>query len=95
VALDQARARRGAAAAIDTQKIDALARLMDDKQEAGNTNTRKDYIGSIIDAVGVDDQMARHFGTTADPVSRQVTSWLCRGRVSATWCAPAGFVKIG
>jgi hypothetical protein len=41
---------------------------MNDELEPGDdTNTRKDYIGSIIDAVEVDDQMARHFGTSCGP----------------------------
>ena len=62
-ALDQARALCGTAAAVDAQKIDAFARLMSDKLDAGDTNTRKAYIRSILDAVEVDDRAIRIFGS--------------------------------
>ncbi|WP_456727439.1 recombinase zinc beta ribbon domain-containing protein [Bradyrhizobium sp. USDA 3364] len=62
-ALDHARARRGMVATIDAQKIDAFARLMNDKLDTGDPNTRKGYIRSIVDAVGVDDGAIRIFGS--------------------------------
>ena len=62
-ALDHARAWRGTAAAIDAQKIEAFARLMSDKLSTGDTNTRKSYIRSIIDAVEVDDRAIRIIGS--------------------------------
>ena len=62
-ALDQARALCGTAAAVDAQKIDAFARLMSDKLDAGDTNTRKAYIRSILDAVEVDDRAIRIIGS--------------------------------
>jgi site-specific DNA recombinase len=58
-ALDHARAQCGTAAAVNAEKIDAFARLMN----AGDTNTRKGYIRSIIDAVEVDDQAIRIIGS--------------------------------
>ena len=63
VALDHARAQCGTVAAINAEKIDAFARLMTDKLSAGDTNTRKAYIRSIIDAVEVDDRAIRIIGS--------------------------------
>jgi hypothetical protein len=54
----------GNAAAVNAEKIDAFARLMNAKLDAGDTNTRKGYIRSIIDAVEVDDQAIRTIGST-------------------------------
>lgn len=62
-ALDHARAQCGAAAAVNAEKINAFARLMNAKLDAGDTNTRKGYIRSIIDAVEVDDQAIRIIGS--------------------------------
>lgn len=62
-ALDHARAQCGMAAAVNAEKIDAFARLMNAKLDAGDTNTRKGYIRSIIDAVEVDDQAIRIIGS--------------------------------
>ncbi len=61
--LDHARAQCGIAAAIDAQKIDAFARLMNEKLDAGDTNTRKAYIHSIVDAVEVDNRTIRIVGS--------------------------------
>jgi len=55
-------AQCGTAAAIDAGKMDAFARLMSEKLEAGDTNTRKAYIRSIIDAE-VDDRAIRIVGS--------------------------------
>jgi hypothetical protein len=41
-------------AAIDTQKIDAFARLINERLDTADTNIRKDYIRSIVDAGKVD-----------------------------------------
>ncbi|WP_371422029.1 recombinase family protein [Tardiphaga sp.] len=62
-ALDRARSQCGTVAAIDAQKIDAFARLMTEKLDNGDTNARKGYIRSIIDAVEVDDQAVRIIGS--------------------------------
>ena len=62
-ALDHARAQCGMAAAVNAEKIDAFARLMNAKLDAGDTNTRKGYINSIIDAVEVDDETIRIIGS--------------------------------
>lgn len=63
VALDHARAQCGTATVIDAGKIDAFARLMNEKLDAGDTNTRKAYIRSIVDAVEVDDRAIRIVGS--------------------------------
>ena len=62
-ALDRARAQCGTAAVIDAEKINAFARLMNEKLDAGDTNTRKAYIRSIIDTVEVDDRAVRIVGS--------------------------------
>jgi DNA invertase Pin-like site-specific DNA recombinase len=62
-ALDHAHAQCGMPAAVNAEKIDAFARLMNAKLDAGDTNTRKGYIRSIIDAVEVDDQAIRIIGS--------------------------------
>src|SRR5207237_646177 len=62
-ALDHARAQCGMAAAVNAEKIDAFARLMNAKLDAGDTNTRKGYINSIIDAIEVDDETIRIIGS--------------------------------
>jgi len=61
--LHATRAQCGTVAAIDAQKIDAFARLMTDKLDNGDTNARKGYIRSIIDAVEVDDKAVRIIGS--------------------------------
>ncbi len=40
-----------------------FARVMSDKLDAGDTNTRKGYVHSIIDAVEVDDGSVRIIGS--------------------------------
>lgn len=62
-AYDRARAQCSAVATIDSGKIDAFARLMTDKLNAGDTNARKGYIRSIVDAVEVDDHAVRIMGS--------------------------------
>jgi site-specific DNA recombinase len=55
-ALDRARAQCGTVTTIDSAKIDAFARLMTEKLDTGDTNARRSYIRSIIDAIEVDDK---------------------------------------
>src|SRR5665811_1300590 len=55
-ALDRARAQCGTVTTIDSAKIDAFARLMTEKLDNGDTNARKGYIRSIVDAIEVDDK---------------------------------------
>jgi site-specific DNA recombinase len=62
-ALDHARTQCSAAATIDAGKIDAFARLMNEKLDTADTNVRKGYIHSIIDAVEVDDKTIRILGS--------------------------------
>jgi site-specific DNA recombinase len=61
-AYDRARAQCGTVAMIDSVKIDAFARLMTEKLDNGDTNARKGYIRSIIDAIEVDDKAIRIIG---------------------------------
>ena len=49
-------------ATIDPAKIDAFARLMTEKLDNGDTNARKGYIRSIVDAIEVDDKSIRIIG---------------------------------
>ena len=63
MALDHARAQCGTAVAIDAGKIDAFARLMNEKLDTADTNTRKGYIHSIIDFIEVDDKAIRIVGS--------------------------------
>ena len=62
-ALDRARAQCGTVTTIDATKIDAFARLMNEKLDSGDTNARKSYIRSIVDAIEVDDQAIRIIGS--------------------------------
>ena len=62
-ALDRARAQCGIPATIDVSKIDAFARLMNERLENADTNARKSYIRSIIDAIEVDDKAIRIVGS--------------------------------
>jgi site-specific DNA recombinase len=62
-AYDRARAQCGTVATIDSVKIDAFARLMTDKLDNGDTNARKSYIRSIVDAIEVDDKAIRIIGS--------------------------------
>lgn len=62
-ALDHARAECGMAAAVNAEKFDAFARMMNTKLVKGDTNTRKSYIRLIIDAVEVDDHAIRIVGS--------------------------------
>ena len=62
-ALDRARAQCGTVTTIDAAKIDAFARLMNEKLDTGDTNARRTYIRSIIDAIEVDDKAIRIIGS--------------------------------
>ena len=62
-ALDRARAQCGTVTTFDSAKIDAFARLMTEKLDNGDTNARRSYIRSIIDAIEVDDNAVRIIGS--------------------------------
>ncbi len=62
-ALDRARAQCGSVTTIDSAKIDAFARLMNEKLDTGDTNARKAYIRSIVDAIEADDNAIRIIGS--------------------------------
>ena len=62
-ALDRARAQCGSVTTIDSAKIDAFAHLMNEKLDTADTNARKGYIRSIIDAIEVDDNAIRIIGS--------------------------------
>jgi DNA invertase Pin-like site-specific DNA recombinase len=62
-ALDRARVQCGTVTTIDSAKIDAFARLMTEKLDNGDTNVRRSYIRSIIDAIEVDDNVVRIIGS--------------------------------
>ena len=62
-ALDRARAQCGTVTTINSAKIDAFARLMNEKLDNGDTNARRTYIRSIIDTIEVDDTAIRIFGS--------------------------------
>jgi hypothetical protein len=55
-------AQCGTVATIDPAKIDAFARLMTENLDNGDTNARKGYIRSIVDAIEVDDKAIRIIG---------------------------------
>jgi site-specific DNA recombinase len=59
---DRARAQCGTVAAIGSTTIGAFARLMTEKLNNGDTNARKSYIRSIVDAIEVDDKAIRITG---------------------------------
>jgi hypothetical protein len=54
--LDCASTQCGTVTKIDSAKTDAFARLMNEKLDSGDTNVRKSYIRSIVDAIEVDDR---------------------------------------
>ena len=49
--LDCASTQCGTLTKIDSAKPDAFARAMNEKLDSGDTNARKSYIRSIVDAV--------------------------------------------
>ena len=64
-ALDRARAQTGAAMTIDAERIQAFSRLMTEKLDNGDVNSRKAYIRSIVSTVEVDDHAVRIIGSPA------------------------------
>ena len=84
-ALDRARAQCGTVTTIDSAKIDAFARLMNEKLDTADTNARKGYIRSIIDAIEVDDNAIRIVGSKdvlqAVIAGKQTTNGNVRGFV--------------
>jgi site-specific DNA recombinase len=61
-ALEHAREQSGAAAKIDPAKVDAFARLINEKLDTGDVNVRRSYIRSIVDGIEVDDDAIRIVG---------------------------------
>jgi hypothetical protein len=76
---------------IDSAKIDAFARLMTEKLDNGDTNARRSYIRSIIDAIEVDDKAIRIIGSKdvlqAVVAGKQTANGNVRGFVRK-WRAP-------
>jgi site-specific DNA recombinase len=58
-------AQTGAAMTIDAERIHAFSRLMTDKLDNGDVNSRKAYIRSIVSAAEVDDHAIRIVGSPA------------------------------
>ena len=85
-ALDRARAQCGTVTTIDSDKIDAFARLMTEKLDNGDTNARRSYIRSILDAIEVDDNAIRILG------SRDVLQAVIAGKQTANGNV-RGFVR--
>jgi len=85
-ALDRARAQCGTVTTIDPTKIDAFARLMNEKLDTGDTNARKSYIRAIVDAIEVDDMAIRIIG------SRDVLQAVIAGKQTANGNV-RGFVR--
>ena len=61
-ALERTRAQSGTATKIDTTKIDAFARLVNEKLDTEDVNVRRAYIRSIVDGIEVDNSVIRIFG---------------------------------
>ena len=61
-ALERAREQSGAASKIDPAKVDAFARLINEKLDTGDVNVRRSYIRSIVDGIEVDDDAIRIVG---------------------------------
>ena len=57
------RAQCGTVTTIDSAKIGAFARLMNEKLDTADTNARRNYIRSIIDTIEVDDTAIRIIGS--------------------------------
>ncbi|MGC1578679.1 MAG: recombinase family protein, partial [Beijerinckiaceae bacterium] len=64
-ALDRTQAQTGAAMTIDAERIQAFSRLMTEKLDNGDVNSRKAYIRSIVSTVDVDDHAVRIIGSPA------------------------------
>jgi site-specific DNA recombinase len=70
---------------IDSVKIDAIAQLMIDKLDNGDTNARKSYIRSIVDAIEIDDKAVR-------PIGKDVLQAVIAGKQNANGNV-RGFVR--
>jgi site-specific DNA recombinase len=60
--LERAREQSGAATKIDPAKVDAFARLVNEKLNTGDVNVRRSYIRAIVDGIEVDDDAIRIVG---------------------------------
>jgi len=58
-------AQCGTITTIDSAKIDAFARLMNEKLDTGDTSARKAYICAIVDAIEADGKAMRIIGSKA------------------------------
>lgn len=61
--LDCTSTQCGTVTKIDSAKTDAFARFMNEKLDSGDTNARKSYIRSIVDAVESDDRATGIIGS--------------------------------
>jgi site-specific DNA recombinase len=70
---------------IDSAKIDAFARLVNEKLDTGDTGARKTYIRAIVDAIEVDDKAIQIIGSKdvlqAMIAGKQTTNGNVRGFV--------------
>ncbi|MEW6397467.1 MAG: recombinase family protein [Pseudomonadota bacterium] len=62
-ALDRARSQCGAEILIDADKIDTFSRLMTEKLDHGDVNSKKAYIRAVVSAIEVDDTAIRIIGS--------------------------------
>ncbi|EFI52804.1 recombinase family protein [Afipia sp. 1NLS2] len=62
-ALDRARSQGGAEILIDADKIDTFSRLMTEKLDHGDVNSKKAYIRAVVSAIEVDDTAIRIIGS--------------------------------
>ena len=103
-ALDHFRAQRGTVMTINTDKINAFARLMTEKLDTGDTRARKAYIRAIVDAIEVDDKAIRIIGskdvlqaiiggkqTANGNVRGFVRNWRARSSGKLIWSRNSGY----
>ncbi|GAA3846307.1 recombinase family protein [[Pseudomonas] carboxydohydrogena] len=62
-ALDRARSQCGAEISINADKIDSFSRLMTEKLDHGDVNSKKAYIRAVVSAIEVDDTTIRIIGS--------------------------------
>lgn len=62
-ALGRARSQCGAEISIDADKIDTFSRLMTEKLDHGDVNSKKAYIRAVVSAIEVDDTAIRIIGS--------------------------------
>lgn len=85
-ALERMTEKSRSAAEIDPAKIDAFARLVNEKLETADVNVRRSYIKSVVDGIEVDDGTIRIVGRkdeVADLAIRCPASQIRNGNVAA------------